>query len=425
MKLFINFINSFKNFFKKIFLKNKIINEEYVEIVNLMTDDIKNGNFENFEAYNKIKEYDLFDEDYYLKQCTFKPEIDSLIHYIYKGHKMNLNPCKLFNTSFYRSRSNTGKNENPLVYFVNYGIYEGVTQVNKDIWQPPAINRFELDKKIKKFKFFGINQEERKTKIIVSLTSYPKRIHEIKYTIYSLLNQEVKPDKLVLWLSKNEFPNREQDLPKELLKFLKCGLTIRWCDTLKSYKKLLPSLKSYPNEVIVTADDDLYYPKEWLKLLYDYHIQYPNEILTHRSRRISFNENNIKKYLEWELCQKEEEASFLNFFTTGGGVLFPPNSLSKIVENKEIYEKICPTGDDIWFWGMAILKDTKIRVVKNNLFIVTYVNPARDIVFNKDTLWSYNEKHNDEQFKALFDKYPEIYKKILKDNRINSTNQEE
>ena len=292
-------------------------------------------------------------------------------------------------------------------------MYEGITQVNKDIWQPPSINKFELDEEIKKFKNFGINQEERNIKITVSLTSYPKRIREVKYTLYSLLNQEVKPDKLVLWLSKTEFPNREQDLPEEILDFLKYGLTIKWCDTLKSYKKLLPSLKEYPNDVIVTADDDLYYPKEWLKLLYDYHIEYPNEILTHRSRRISFKENNITKYLDWELSENEEEASFLNFFTTGGGVLFPPNSFSKIAEDREIYEKICPNGDDIWFWGMAILNDTKIRVVKNNLFIVTYVNPARDIVFNKDTLWSYNEKHNDEQFKALFDKYPEIYKKIL------------
>lgn len=415
MKFFINLINSVKYFYKKTFLKNKILNEENVEILSLITDDITKGNFENFEAYEKIKEYELFDEDYYLNQCTFKPTVDSLIHYLYKGHKMNYNPCEIFNTSFYRSRANIKENENPLAYFVNYGMYEGITQVNKDLWQPPSINKFRLDEEITAFKNFGINQEERKSKLIVSLTSYPKRIHEIKYTLYSLLNQEVKPDKIVLWLSKNEFPNREEDLPKELLNFLKHGLTIKWCDTLKSYKKLLPSLNAYPNDIIVTADDDLYYPKEWLKLLYEYHIKYPNEILTHRSRRISFNNNNICKYLDWELSENEEEASFLNFFTTGGGVLFPPNSFSKIVEDRQIYEKICPNGDDIWFWGMAILNDTKIRVVKHNLFIVTYVNPARDIVFNKDTLWSYNEKHNDEQFNALFNKYPEIYDKILKE----------
>ena len=83
MKFFINLINSVKYFYKKTFLKNKILNEENVEILSLITDDITKGNFENFEAYEKIKEYELFDEDYYLNQCTFKPTVDSLIHYLY------------------------------------------------------------------------------------------------------------------------------------------------------------------------------------------------------------------------------------------------------------------------------------------------------------------------------------------------------
>ncbi len=408
-----NIKHSLKGLYNKRFNQDKNLSQENVEILDRICHDIAERNYDGFEAYNKILEYNLFDEDYYLAQCEFEPEIDPLMHYIFFGHLKNLNPCEIFDTQYYRTFTGIGEDENPLVYLVNKGMYEGIIKVNEEIWQPQAINRFEMDEEIKNFNSYGLNCECRDEKVIVSLTSYPKRISEVKYTIYSLLNQKIKPDKLVLWLSKEEFPNRESDLPSELKEFLKHGLIIRWCDSIKSYKKLIPSLKEYPDSVIVTADDDLYYPEDWLEKLIKHHEKYPNEIVTHRSRKISFSDNVIDRYLVWKVSENEEDASFLNFFTTGGGTLFAPNSLSDMIFNTDVYDRVCPTGDDIWFWAMAVLNGTKIRTVKDNLYDIMYVNPARDILFNKDTLWSYNEHHNDEQLEALLKEFPEINIKIL------------
>ena len=109
----------------------------------------------------------------------------------------------------------------------------------------------------------GIDEDNKDEEIIVSLTSFPERMEDINYCIYSLLTQSLKPNKVVLWLANEEFPNKEKDLPKSLLDLKKNGLTIKWCDNYYSYKKLIPSLREYPDSCIVTADDDFYYYKDF------------------------------------------------------------------------------------------------------------------------------------------------------------------
>ena len=41
--------------------------------------------------------------------------------------------------------------------------------------------------------------------LIVSLTSYPKRFDILPITIQSLLNQTVKPDRIILWLYEKDY----------------------------------------------------------------------------------------------------------------------------------------------------------------------------------------------------------------------------
>ena len=81
----------------------------------------------------------------------------------------------------------------------------------------------------------SLNETPRDEKIIVSLTSFPARIDCVGYSIKSLFNQTVKPDRIILWLATEQFEN--QEMP-ELLETLKSkGLEIRFCEDLKSHKK--------------------------------------------------------------------------------------------------------------------------------------------------------------------------------------------
>lgn len=104
--------------------------------------------------------------------------------------------------------------------------------------------------------------------LIVSLTSFPPRIKTVHKTIETLQDQTYQADRIILWLAEEEFPEKEKELPRELLALRDKGLEIRWCNNIYSYKKLVPTIKLYPNAIIVTADDDLYYSNEWLKRLY-------------------------------------------------------------------------------------------------------------------------------------------------------------
>ena len=55
---------------------------------------------------------------------------------------------------------------------------------------------FEIEKFLKSFEL-GITDEKREPNLIVSLTSYPDRIYDIHYCIYSLLIQSLKPNKII------------------------------------------------------------------------------------------------------------------------------------------------------------------------------------------------------------------------------------
>ncbi|HIH34904.1 MAG TPA: hypothetical protein HA255_00480, partial [Methanosphaera sp.] len=288
-----------------------------IEILNKISNDLKNGDYVNLLAYKKIKDMKLFDEVFYKKTYDYDLDIDPLLHFIYKGYEENKQPNKKFNPLQYK-HSNKKIEEstlNPLVYFVTEGIHEGNIKINKDFDEIEHINKFEIDEKLKSFTDRGVKKSKRKPRIIVSLTSIPERMYDVHYTLYSLLNQQVKPDKVILWLSNEDFPNGELDLPKEVLALQRNGLSIRFCDELKSYKKIIPALETYPNDIIVTADDDIFYPPNWLKILYEDYRRNENDIIAHRVRRINMNNGKIDDYCTWKLNDKTDDYSFLNFAT--------------------------------------------------------------------------------------------------------------
>mgnify|MGYP003303663931 CR=1 FL=1 len=279
------------------------------------------------------------------------------------------------------------------------------------------INKKELNHKIESFSKIGINQDKKNGPfLIVSLTSFPARINEIHYTIYSLLNQSLKPDKLILWLAEEQFPKKEDDLPNDLLQLKSNGLTIEWCNDIKSYKKLIPALKDYPTDFIVTADDDIYYHETWLEDMWKKYEKHPKTIISSRARRIKVSsEGEILQYNDWNLINGNSETSYLNFPTGAGGTLYFPNALSDKVFEKSLFEEFCPTTDDIWFWAMAVLNKTKITCIDNPFNQLTYVNIARDLgIINSLTLWNFNNAgNNDKQFNKLLEHFPEIKKIII------------
>ena len=247
----------------------------------------------------------------------------------------------------------------------------------------------------------GINQVKRKENIIVSLTSYPKRIGTVWLTIETLLRQSVKPDEIILWLAQEQFKSIDV-LPRELIELQKCGLTIRFCDDLRSHKKYYYVMQEYPEDIIILVDDDMFYPRDTIKKLMQMHKKYPYDICTMTAQAIkpSF-ESKPSMWRNPKLDEKFEHSDEIQIFT-GSGSLYPPHSFDEEVFNKELIKKICPHADDLWLTFMAKRNRTKITAkFPWRAFPVTIYGTA------EGSLWYINAE--DGQYDIQWSKMLEYY----------------
>lgn len=280
-----------------------------------------------------------------------------------------------------------------------------------------AVNKTYLDEEIAKFQKVLVVTKTNIPMIIVNLTSFPQRMYDMHYALYSLLKQTFPPDKVILWLSYEEFPNGLDDVPAKVRFFIRHGLEIEWTNNLKSYKKLIPALKKYPDAVHVTADDDIYYDENWLNGLYQDYIKYGNDyVYAYRAHRILRNEFGISAYNDWTKEIYASTPSFLYFPTGSGGILFPPRVLYHEVLDEKTFNEVASSADDIWYWGMAILNNKKIKIVQNFNGLV-YINPERELRLNGEYTLSQDNVlglKNDQQLQNLIRKYP-IMQKLNQD----------
>lgn len=248
----------------------------------------------------------------------------------------------------------------------------------------------------------GVTEKKRKLPIVVSLTSYGSRIKSIHLCLESLLSQSLKPDRIILWLAEDEtltnkyFRNLEER-----------GLELRRCEDIKSFKKIIFTLHNFPDSIIVTADDDCYYPRKWLEGLYNAWLTDPKHIYCYRAHRMTMKttgkEVSVNPYSQWDFKSPGFLGPSAFLVPTGvGGVLYPPNSLDIEVLNKKAFMELCPNADDIWLKAMSLKKGVLCQKVKaNSPRFYTLRNSQDNALYKSNWL----ESENDEQISNVFNKY--------------------
>lgn len=110
---------------------------------------------------------------------------------------------------------------------------------------------------------------------IITMTSWHKRISQCAVTIYSLLQNSVRPDLIILNLSIDEFMN-QHELPSELITLADAGyVTINWVKRNTGvFKKVLPTVQMLANigdmkYNLFSVDDDYIYDRDYIKLFLD------------------------------------------------------------------------------------------------------------------------------------------------------------
>ncbi|MGM0915090.1 MAG: glycosyl transferase [Pseudomonadota bacterium] len=234
--------------------------------------------------------------------------------------------------------------------------------------------------------------------IVVSLTTYSKRIHDVYLVIESISQQTVLPNRVVLWLAEGEFDT----LPISITERTDFGLEIRFCEDIKSYKKIVPALLDFPDSIIITLDDDILYPKDTIEILVNKHKENPGAIIGHRAHEITYRKGKVRPYKEWKKETKENNGNI--FLTGGAGALYPPNSLYKDVTKKEIFTEICPYADDVWMFFMAKLNKTEIINVQGRDFkdFVELSNASSEGGLNKLNV---DRRYNDKQIANMIKYY--------------------
>ncbi|WP_405340419.1 glycosyltransferase family 2 protein [Fibrobacter sp.] len=217
------------------------------------------------------------------------------------------------------------------------------------------------------FFFEGKKSSNADKSIIVSLTSYPARFKTLDICIKSLLNQKLSASKVVLYLSKDI---QIDSLPKSLLKLQSYGLEIRNnCEDLKPHKKYFYAIQEFKDSIVVTADDDVIYPNDWLDSLYKSYLQHPNCISARRVHRITRDANNkAVSYQHWEIECKSVLQPSMDLIAIGvGGVLYPPHIFDKAIQyfNTTSIKEICLNADDIWLKYMETVQGTPVVWVPN------------------------------------------------------------
>ena len=245
----------------------------------------------------------------------------------------------------------------------------------------------------------------RSPRLIVSLTSFPARIDVVHLVLESLAAQSRQPDLTVLWLSECQFPGREKNLPETLLSFQERGVLIEWtADDLRPHKKYYYAMQKWPDDVIVTVDDDIICPPDMLERLWRSYQRWPRAVSTLRAHLIQFSrEGRLQPYRLWryEYSKLMHRPSMMLFSTSGAGTLYPPHCMHQELFNKASIQALCLNADDLWLKFTQVMADTPVVLVRRNRKL-PYIDGTQG-----DGLWAENVNggQNDVQMQAILEKY--------------------
>lgn len=198
--------------------------------------------------------------------------------------------------------------------------------------------------------------------VIVSLTSIPSRLDIIHLTIRSLLLQNKRPEKVILWLNEQ----LQGKLPRSLAQLQSEVFEICYVDLTCSHRKLIHSLELFPDKIIVTCDDDLMYNASWLERLYADHLRHPQTVIAHECRLITFTApGQPAPYDQWKTEARTDFTSPWLMPIGYGGVLYPPHCLHPDVQQRELFLQLTPRADDLWFKAMSYRAGTQTRRSSN------------------------------------------------------------
>lgn len=232
-------------------------------------------------------------------------------------------------------------------------------------------------------------------KVYISLTTYPARIYSAYYAICSILDQTVRPNKVILTLIKDEFSDGEESLPAQIRSLKEKGIEILWGDeNLRPHNKYFYSMQKYPNASIITIDDDILYPRDTIeKLIYCYK-KFPKFISAFHTDKFAFTNNKLSDYSKAIIGYNKEILIPKHSLLAEGyaGVLYPPSILPQEAFNKELIKKYAPIADDIWLKCIELKNHIPVVCASSEQKVSVLTNCQDNALFLQNRIKNYNDE---------------------------------
>ncbi|HBO22649.1 MAG TPA: hypothetical protein DD649_07150 [Providencia sp.] len=234
---------------------------------------------------------------------------------------------------------------------------------------------------------------------VISLTSYFKRLKTLHITCESLLRQTLPPKKIYVWLSQEDV-DKAGGIPHKMKTLENRGvIIIIKKENIYSYKKL-----SYFNEIIdnkithiLTADDDIIYPRYWSSKLIETSIK-NNCVSCFRGHNfeIENDEFNYNKFINNNTSKNKPS---FNLIPTGcSGISYPIAALNNIIIDKKLFLSLAPQADDLWYKASSLLNNYKCsRVEKENIHFPILLSSIKDSLYSSNVF----ENRNNIQLKKI------------------------
>jgi hypothetical protein len=208
----------------------------------------------------------------------------------------------------------------------------------------------------------GLNREPRDKKVILALASFPPRFEKLDTVLKRLLDQTFKPDRLILYLDDFLKPG---DVPESIAGLTQYGLEIRYVPhDLKPHKKYFFAMQEFPEDLVITVDDDFIFPRELVETLVASWRRFPDCVSALRAHKIAFKgRDEFRPYAEWGWeCEEVNRPSMRYLATGGAGTLYPPHVIPPEGFDIDAIRATSLNNDDLWLKFMEMRTGTKVVI---------------------------------------------------------------
>jgi len=258
--------------------------------------------------------------------------------------------------------------------------------------------------------------------ISINLTTTSSRLGLCSATVWSLINQKKKPDKIVLWISKEAYLSDDgiKDIPEWIYNFNKIAniINVRFVENTGPYRKIINALiEANPTDVLVYADDDVIYGELWLDTLLN--AFYSNKERVAIASRIRVTKKNIigtlQSYSQYDICLEKKTLNHGYIITGVGGCVLTKKMIKESLLIDRKYISIAPITDDIWISKILELSNAKVEACPDALNYVQEIMHRNNALSEQNT---FQFRNNNIIYKLAY----KLYQKILSYFGLQRTN---